>query len=106
MGAVGANRDNVLNTDAETSREVDTGFIAKTHAFPQLLPVSGDDIGRLMRGEADSVARSMDEVLAITLILDNGSRRAVDIFTSHAWPYAAKCRPMGAVYNVVDALRL
>src|SRR5690242_4617344 len=59
-----------LQPHAESSRQIDARLDAEDHSFFQWLGVAADDEWRLVHLHAKSVARPVDEVIAVSRLRD------------------------------------
>src|SRR3989442_5073335 len=68
----------VLDPDAEPTRDVDARLDRERHSGLEPLVVAANEIRMLVSVQADAVSRAVDEPLAIAGLLDHAPRRRVD----------------------------
>jgi len=69
----------VLDPHSEPSRQVDTRFDGEAHPRYKLMGLPLDDVGRFVRGQADSVAGAVDEVLAVAGVTATGFKPSLRV---------------------------
>src|SRR5438093_10656820 len=72
--AIVAEDRDVLDADAEPTRDVDAGLDRERHSGLELLVVAADEIRMLVSVQADAVSGAVDEPLAITGLVDHVPR--------------------------------
>src|SRR6266581_6029507 len=103
LGAVVVAEDrDVLDTDAEPTRDVDAGLDRERHSGLELLVVAADEIRMLVSVKADAVSGAMDEPLAITGLVDHAPRRRVDRCRGRAGARRRIAGLLRSPHDVVD----
>ena len=77
--AVVGDGDDILDADAELAVEIDARFDGKHHPRFERLVVPFDDVRWLVHLQAETVARPVDELLAVAGSLDDLPGRGVDL---------------------------
>src|SRR5881628_1433094 len=98
---VSEDRD-VLDADAEPTRDVDAGLDRERHAGLELLVIAADEIRMLMSVEADAVSGAVDEPLAVASLVDHAPRRGVDRCCGRATARGLVAGFLRSAHDVVD----
>src|SRR5213593_3440706 len=100
--AVVSEERDVLDADAEPTRDVDAGLDRERHSGLQLLVIAADEIWVLMAVEADAVSRAVDEPLAVASLVDHAPRRGIDRCRGRATARGRIAGFLRSLHDVVD----
>lgn len=96
--------DDVLDAHPEAAGQIDAGLHGEAHPGHEGLFLALDHVRRLVRGDADSVAGAVDEVGAVSGVVDDRAGGAVDLLAGDSRAYRAETGLLGLADEVVDAL--
>ena len=101
LSAFRGHGDDVLDADTEAPGEVDAGSIEK-HMPGWSSFVSPSIMYGGSRGQPDAVSGSVDEVLAVTGVVDHLARHAVDLLALDARPHRLEGGALREPHELVD----
>src|SRR2546428_6890074 len=96
----------VLDPDAEPTRDVDAGLDRERHSGLEFLVVAAYEIGVLVSVQADPVSGAVDEPNAVAGVLDHAPRRGVDRCRGRAGARRRITGPLRSPHDVVDLSHL